>query len=201
MYISYSNLWKLLIDKKITKTELTELTGISSRTLSKLVKNETVTTETLLRICDALDCDISDIMEICKGEAVKSFYEKFRESAELVEKGDYFMTYRLTVGEECYLIKKTNRMASKHTIIHCTGDKIIWEQMIPLGISPAKEITAILNKNFAGPGERGIVVISGKPMCFIGLDENGFVSSRGAMKSDKDIYVMSGAALKLFEPK
>lgn len=201
MYISYSNLWKLLIDKKITKTELMELTGISSRTLSKLVKNENVTTETLLRICESLECDISDIMQICKDEEKKSFYEMFMKSAELVEKDKYFTTYRLDIGENKYLIKKTNRPANKHTVIHCKDEKIIWEQLIPLGISPAKETMPILNKNFAEPECRGIVIISGKPMCFMGLDENGFVSSRGRVKSGKDIYVMSSAAFKLFEPK
>ena len=201
MYISYSNLWKLLIDKKITKTELMELTGMSSRTLSKLVKNETVTTETLLRICEALECDISDVMQICKGEEVKSFYEMFKTGATLVEKDQYFTTYRLDVGENKYIIKKTNGTANKHTVIQCKGEMIIWEQIIPLGISPSRETTPILNKNFAEPECRGIVIISGKPMYFMGLDENGFVSSRGAVKSGKDVYVMSSAAFKLFEPK
>ena len=64
MYIDYSKLWKRLIDKNITKTELMQLTGISSRIIAKLTKNETVTTETLIKICSALNCDISDIMEL-----------------------------------------------------------------------------------------------------------------------------------------
>ena len=63
MYISYSNLWKTLVDKKISKTELMELTGMSSRTLAKLSKNETVTTETIASICTALSCNVSDVME------------------------------------------------------------------------------------------------------------------------------------------
>lgn len=200
MYISYANLWKLLIDKKITKTELMELTGISSRTLAKLVKNETVTTDTLLRVCDALDCDISDIMELRRGEEIKSFYEIFKSSAVPVDKDKYFTTYRLTVGETKYLIKMTVKAANKHTMIRCEDGKIIWEQIYPLGISPVRERTSLLNKSFPEKDERGIVIVSGKPMCFTGLDENGFVSSRGTVKSSADVYVMSAAAFKLFEP-
>ena len=62
MYIDYSNLWKLLIDKGMTKSDLIELTGISSRVLAKLSKNETVTTDTIARICTALNCDVGDIV-------------------------------------------------------------------------------------------------------------------------------------------
>ena len=64
MYINYSKLWKLLIDKNMSKTELMEITGISSRVLAKLSKNETVTTDTIVRICSALNCDVCDIMTV-----------------------------------------------------------------------------------------------------------------------------------------
>ena len=50
MYIDYSKLWKLLIDKNMTKTELMDETGLSSRIIAKLSKNETVTTETLVKL-------------------------------------------------------------------------------------------------------------------------------------------------------
>ena len=200
MYISYANLWKLLIEKKITKTELMELTGISSRTLSKLSKNETVTTDTLLRVCEALDCDVADIMEMRKGEETKSFCELFKSNAVLVEKDEWFTNYRLTVGEDRYLIKKTNKSANKHTVIHCEDGKIVWEQIIPLGISPVRERTVLTVKNFYEKGERGIVLVSGKPMCFTGLDENGYVSAKGRARALDDVYVMSAAAFKLFEP-
>ena len=63
MYIDFSNLWKLLIDKNITKSELMDLTGISSRVLAKMAKNETVTTDTIARICTALHCNVGDIMD------------------------------------------------------------------------------------------------------------------------------------------
>ena len=62
--VSYKKLWKLLIDKEMTKVELREKAGISTGTLAKLGKNENVTTDVLVKICKALDCDISDIVEI-----------------------------------------------------------------------------------------------------------------------------------------
>ena len=77
MYIDYSNLWKLLIDKDMSKTDLIALTGISSRVLAKLSKNETVTTDTIARICTALDCNVSDIME-CVSESSLSVYAAYK---------------------------------------------------------------------------------------------------------------------------
>ena len=64
MAISYKKLWKLLIDKDLKKKDLRHLAGISASSITKLGKNENVNTEILERICKALDCDISDIMEM-----------------------------------------------------------------------------------------------------------------------------------------
>ena len=64
MSISYKKLWKLLIDKDMKRKDLREATGISTASMAKLSKNENLTTDVLLRICDALKCDISDIMEV-----------------------------------------------------------------------------------------------------------------------------------------
>lgn len=64
MAICYNKLWKLLIDRKMKKKDLLEQAGISRGTLTKLNKDENVSTETLVRICTALKCDISDIVEI-----------------------------------------------------------------------------------------------------------------------------------------
>ncbi|MDD4531001.1 MAG: helix-turn-helix transcriptional regulator [Candidatus Gracilibacteria bacterium] len=68
MKISYNKLWKILIDKNLKKKDLCRLTKISDATMAKLGKSENVNTEILLRICNVLECDISDIMEIKKGE-------------------------------------------------------------------------------------------------------------------------------------
>ena len=66
MSISYNKLWKLLIDKNMTKTELRLKADIATSTLAKLSKNEQVSMDVLLKICSTLDCDISDILEIKK---------------------------------------------------------------------------------------------------------------------------------------
>lgn len=64
MSINYKRLWKLLIDKDMTKTELRRQTDIASSTLAKMSRNEYVSLEVLVRICNALGCELSDIVEI-----------------------------------------------------------------------------------------------------------------------------------------
>lgn len=60
---SYNPLWKMLIDRGLKKRELQEMSEVSANSIAKLGRNENVTTEVLLRICESLDCDIQDIME------------------------------------------------------------------------------------------------------------------------------------------
>ncbi|MGN8858228.1 helix-turn-helix domain-containing protein [Catenibacterium mitsuokai] len=64
MSVSYKKLWKLLIDKDMNKTMLRKQSGITTTALAKLGKNENVNTEVLVKICNTLKCDISDIMEL-----------------------------------------------------------------------------------------------------------------------------------------
>jgi len=68
MAISYNKLWKLLIDKNMNKQDLKELSGVSTTSIAKLGKGENITTDVLLKICKALDCDITDIMESTDAE-------------------------------------------------------------------------------------------------------------------------------------
>ncbi len=200
MYISYDNLWKTLIDKGIGKTELGELAGLSSRTIAKLSKNETVTTETLLRLCEVLGCGLDGIMEVRDGEICLTFAECFERYAEKIGEDEQCETYRLEYNGQVYVIKKTLKKAGKRTEINCGAD-IIWKQIYPVShLAPAIETAVITKPNFAEKGERGIVLISGKPLVITGLDDGHIVSSRGKVKSDDDIYVMSSAAFKLFEP-
>ena len=62
--LSYNKLWKLLIDKGMTKTEMRLKADISTTTLAKLGKNETVSMEVLLKICKVLECNVGDIMDV-----------------------------------------------------------------------------------------------------------------------------------------
>jgi len=66
MRFSYNKLWKLLIDRNMSKKELAEKSNISVTSLSKLKKGANVNTEILLKICITLDCHTSDILEIIK---------------------------------------------------------------------------------------------------------------------------------------
>ncbi len=66
--VSYKGLWKTLIDRDKKKTDLITEIGISSATLAKLSKNEYVSMETIVKICNWLDCDISDVCEVTKVE-------------------------------------------------------------------------------------------------------------------------------------
>ena len=64
MAVSYKKLWKLLIDKDMRKEDLRIAAGLTSTAIAKLGRNEDVSTKVLLKICQTLNCDISDIMEI-----------------------------------------------------------------------------------------------------------------------------------------
>ena len=62
--VSYKKLWKLLIDKDLKKKDLIKLAGISGYTLNRLTRAENVNTDTLVKICSALECQIEDILEL-----------------------------------------------------------------------------------------------------------------------------------------
>ena len=64
MGASYKKLWKLLIDRDMNKQDLRRIAGLSSTVVAKLSKGVNVNTDILVRICTALECDVSDIMEI-----------------------------------------------------------------------------------------------------------------------------------------
>jgi len=63
MPVSYDKLWKLLIDRKMKRTELKDAAGISFNVLAKMGRNEFVSMESLYKVCQTLSCDIGEIME------------------------------------------------------------------------------------------------------------------------------------------
>ena len=71
MAVSYKRLWKILIDRDMTKTQLRLDAGISTGALAKLGRNENVSTEILVKICNALHCDLNDIMELTEEGGTK----------------------------------------------------------------------------------------------------------------------------------
>ena len=64
MKVNYNKLWKLLIDRGMSKTQLREQTGITTNVIAKMGKNDNVSTEVICKICKVLDCQITDIMEL-----------------------------------------------------------------------------------------------------------------------------------------
>ena len=71
MSVSYDKLWKLLIDKKMNRTELKDAAGISFNVLAKLGRNEFVSMESLQRICHTLSCNIGDIMDFVEESTIE----------------------------------------------------------------------------------------------------------------------------------
>ena len=75
MLVSYKKLWKLLIDRDMMKKDLREKAGLTTNVIAKLGKNENVSTEVLCKSCDALSCEIDDIIEFISDlEAESSDY-------------------------------------------------------------------------------------------------------------------------------
>jgi len=66
MGVTYNKLFKLLIDRKMKKKDLQEITGLSSASITKLAKDEYVSLEVLVRVCTALDVEIGDIIEVVR---------------------------------------------------------------------------------------------------------------------------------------
>ena len=96
----------------------------------------------------------------------------------------------------------SKQIATKATHIDCNKDgAIYWEQFFSIGPVATTSEKQLLIKPCPGNDEIPIVLIKGKPAVIVGLDENGFVSSRGIRKNRSDIYVMSEAAFKLFIPQ
>ena len=64
MTVNYNKLWKKLIDLELSRTQMRLKAGISTKQLAKLGKNENVSTEILVKICEALGCNIDEIMDV-----------------------------------------------------------------------------------------------------------------------------------------
>ena len=64
MTVNYNKLWKKLIDLEMSRTQMRLKAGISTKQLAKLGKNENVNTEILVKICEALSCNVDEIMDV-----------------------------------------------------------------------------------------------------------------------------------------
>lgn len=200
MTMDYSKLWSLLTSKNMTKNDLMEMSGISSRIIAKLTKSETVTTDTLLRICETLRCDISDIME-CVDEDTISIYQAYLSSGKVTEENELFKKVSFSKSGKKFVAYVSKSRATKATHIECRANNTIyWVQFYPFGgISTPSRVENVFIKPICQKDKTTLVIIKGKPGIITGLDEEMFISSRGIPKSDNSVYVMSEGAFKLFE--
>jgi len=200
MYIDYSNLWKTLAEKGISKSDLISLTGLSSRIIAKLAKNETVTTDTIARICSALSCNVGDIMEF-SSERNLSLYNAYRTLGKVEEETDDIKKVVFEQNAQKYVIYITKHSANKGTHIYCEADNTVYSQQYHImgGICKPFSVKSTLVKPERRPDEITLVIIKGKPGVIIGLDEGIWVSAQnGKLKGKNDIFVMSEAVFKVF---
>ena len=203
MYIDYSSLWKLLAEKGLSKSDLMELTGLSSRIVAKLNKNETVTTDTIARICTALSCDVGDIMR-CLSESNLSLYSAFRTLGKVTAENDIYKKVSFELNAQKYAVYISKSSATKATRIYCEADgTVYWEQYYIMGgICTPSIVKNVLVKPERMNDEIAIVVIKGKPGVIVGLDEGIWISAKkGRLGGEKDIFVMSEAVFKVFSPE
>lgn len=200
MYIDYSNLWKKLAEKGMSKSDLMSLTGLSSRIIAKLSKNETVTTDTIARICSVLSCNVGDIMEF-SSEKNLSLYNAFRTLGRVEEETDDVKKVVFEQNAQKYVVYITKHTANKATHIYCESDNTVYSQQYHImgGICKPFSVKSTLVKPKRRPDEIVIVVIKGKAGEIIGLDEGIWVSAKnGNLKGKNDVFVMSEAVFKVF---
>ena len=199
MHISYDGLWQLLAAKKLSKTDLCNLAGISSRTMAKLSKNQSVTTDTLLRICETLGCSLSDIAEICEGAHGTSIYETYLKYGKKTDDDELYKTIEFEYGDVSFCVKALKKSLNKRTVVHCSPiGAVTLENIYPLGISPVRDVLSIFQPSQIEKGKITILLIPGTPGCITGLDNGSVHSAKyGCLK--EGFYVMTVSAFKLFE--
>ena len=201
MYVNFSKLWKKLAEKELSKSDLMELTGLSSRVIAKLSKNETVTTDTVAKICSALRCDVGEIME-CTEEKVLSLYHYSRSFGTVAEENEAYRKIAFERNGQKYVLYMTKQRATKATRIDCEADGALYctRYYIGGGHGAPRAEKNVLFKPTRARDEIVAVVIKGKPGTIAGLDEGIWVSAKnGVLRSKRDIFVMSEAAFKLFD--
>ena len=198
MYVSYEKLWKLLVEKRLTKSDLCQMTGISTRTVAKLVKNQSVTTDTLLRLCEVLDCELSDILEISKEAPTMTVYDAYKQHATLISEDEYCRLHALEYNGKQLLIKEVKKSANRRVVIHCQENgTVVWEALYPAGHTVLQEKTVISDLSFIENGKVCVLLIGGTCVGITGLDEGRFLSPSRPYEDGK-LYVMSKAKWKLF---
>lgn len=199
MYVDFSKLWDQLTDRKMSKGELMQRTGLSSRVVAKLVRNETVTTETVARICEALECGVGDIME-CVSDDTMPFSAAYRRFGQEEERSEQYRIVSFTYCGQKYRVYETTDKGDRGTHVKCREDgTVCWWQYAP---SVGREIPQVDKRDLFRPVRQGdetvIVLIRGKPGSMDSQNAGMAISDRGERMKGYDIYVMSERAFKQF---
>ena len=198
MRIVYDKLWEQLLSKKISKTDLCNLTGISSRTMAKLSKNQSVNTDTLLSICSVLGCQLSDIAEVKQDDTANSLYEAYETANKMIWENDALRLYELNFDGHTFAVYVTKEKAAKKSVVHCySWGSVTLEKIYPNGISPASSVTNLFQPELIKKDKITVLLISGSPGNIVGLDNGIVYSARRGYENGK-FYVMSMSAFKLF---
>ena len=139
----------------------------------------------------------------CSNEDTLSLYNYFRTFGEVIEENELIQKIGFTYKNQKYSVYMTREAASKSTRIYCEeNETIYWEQHYMMGgMCNPQIVKKVLVKPERKKDEISIVVIKGKPGIIVGLDEGIWISAKnGRIKTSKDIFVMSEAMFKIFEP-
>ena len=198
MRIVYDKLWELLLSKKISKTDLCNLTGISSRTMAKLSKNQSVNTDTLLSICSVLGCQLSDIAEVKQDDSANSVYEAYANTSNVIWENEALRLYELGFDGQSFAVYVTKEKATKKSVVHCySWGSVTLEKIYPNGISPVSEVTNLFQPELIQKDKITVLLVSGSPGNIVGLDNGIVYSARRGYETGR-FYVMSMSAFKLF---
>lgn len=203
MYINYDGLHKLMNHRGIKKQDLIVAAKISSRTAAKLSRNESVTLETLLRICEVLNCNIGDIVSFDKTQSACSLYYAYKKETVPVYENDYFKTFSIKYNDKNVEVSVTKKTADKYTVIRLFDNIIEWDQLsraprLVGATFDSGEKTVIQKVSSSSDGIYRLFIIAGKPAAIYGLDEGMFRSARHPGGSEY-MHVMSMSAFKCFE--
>lgn len=199
MCISYEKLWVLLAERNIGKNDLCSAAGISSRTMAKLSKNESVTTDTLSKICEVLNCDIGDIATFSHEPVAISLYDAYKKQRRKTSETEFLNVYEFSYSGQRFIAFVTKKTANKCTIIECQNNDIKWRQLSKTwrldGTGAFLGIVDLIARMSPDKDAVDLFIISGKPGEIKGLDDGIFRSAR-KFGGEGYINVMSEAAFK-----
>ena len=136
-------------------------------------------------------------MELREEKVATSIYEAYLRQPKGEEEHPHLQTVRFSHGGQDFTVHTLKKRAGRHTFIRChPSGSVVAEQLYPLGISPASEVTGIFQPYQIEPGRINILVIPGSPGMISGLDEGAVHSARQGLASH-GLYVMTASAFKL----